>query len=154
MSLVFVQSLELAAASRVYGCLHPEAYSLGVTTTPPRRSLVIGQTALSKCRVYELSHILCENHTKPPFCNNPANQSSAGRERADRTFGGRERVTEQVRRDYTKCFRFCLIYAVKGFYLWRRRASRRILRRSRRALLSWRDWVRLCRFRSWRVCFC
>ena len=39
---------------------------------------------------------------------NPANQSSAGRERADRTFGGRERVTEQVRRDYTKYSKFCL----------------------------------------------
>ena len=132
MSPVFVQSLELAAASRVYGCLHPGANSLGVTTTPPRRSLVIGQTALSKCRFCELSHISCANHTKPPFCNNPANQSSAGSERADRTFGGRERTTEQVRRDYTKCLRFCLICVVKGFCLWRRRASRRRLRRSLR----------------------
>lgn len=132
MSPVFVQSLELAAASRVYGCLHPGANSLGVTTTPPRRSLVIGQTALSKCRVCELSHISCANHTKPPFCNNPANQSSAGSERADRTFGGRERTTEQVRRDYTKCLRFCLTCVVKGFCLWRRRASRLRLRRSLR----------------------
>ena len=143
MSLVFVQSLELAAASRVYGCLHPGANSLGVTTTPPRRSLVIGQTALSKCRVYELSCVSCANHTNPPFCNNPANQSSAGSgasersERADRTFGDRERTTEQVRRDYTKCLRFCLTCAVTGFFLWRRRASRRRLRRSRQALLSW-----------------
>lgn len=47
-------------------------------------------------------------------------------------FGERERVTEQVRRDYTKCLRFCLICVVKGFCLWRRRASRRRLRRSQR----------------------
>ena len=105
---VFVQSLELAAATRVYGCLHPGANSLGVTTTPPRSPLSIVHSAVSKCHVYELSYIPCANHTKPPFCNNPANQSSAGSDRADRTFGGRERTTEQVRRDYTKC-KFCII---------------------------------------------
>lgn len=89
----------------------PGGELLGGYYDTPKGSLVIGQTALSKCRVYELSRIPYANHTKPPFCNNPANQSSAGRERADRTFGGRERVTEQVRRDYTKCLRFCLICA-------------------------------------------
>ena len=107
VSVSFFWSPERAAASRVYGCLHPGANSLGVLRHPQGVHCPLSTAPLRNVMFMNFLTFCAQTIQNRHFVIIPRIRAAQGTSDG-RNFGGRERVTEQVRRDYTKTSVFCM----------------------------------------------